>query len=62
MADESSRRARSSPCCRSFYCVAESFDRKKLEELLRMTYPPQAVGLPSATSSTSSTGFSTALS
>ncbi|KAG2432440.1 hypothetical protein HXX76_008786 [Chlamydomonas incerta] len=27
----------------TFYCVAESFDRKKLEELLKLTYPPGTV-------------------
>ncbi len=27
----------------TFYCIAESFDRKKAEELLRRTYPPGAV-------------------
>ncbi|KXZ48550.1 hypothetical protein GPECTOR_27g721 [Gonium pectorale] len=27
----------------TFYCVAESFDRKKLEELLKLTYPPSTV-------------------
>jgi len=27
----------------TFYCVAESFDRKKLEELLRLTYPAGTV-------------------
>ncbi|EFJ46435.1 hypothetical protein VOLCADRAFT_93224 [Volvox carteri f. nagariensis] len=27
----------------TFYCVADSFDRKKLEELLKLTYPPSTV-------------------
>lgn len=36
--DNSSRRGRI-----TFYCVAETFDRKKLEELLKMTYPPGTV-------------------
>ncbi|GIL66175.1 hypothetical protein Vafri_19780 [Volvox africanus] len=27
----------------TFYCVAESFDRKKLEELLKLTYPPNTI-------------------
>ena len=33
-----------------FYCVAESFDRKKLEELLKLTYPPGTVGGTGVTS------------
>mmetsp|Transcript_22848 Transcript_22848/g.58202 ORF Transcript_22848/g.58202 Transcript_22848/m.58202 type:complete len:461 (-) Transcript_22848:496-1878(-) len=38
MFDTTARRGRV-----TFYCVAESFDRKKLEELLKLTYPPGTV-------------------
>ncbi len=27
----------------TFYCIAESFDRKKAEELLKLTYPPGTI-------------------
>ncbi|KAL6757794.1 hypothetical protein V8C86DRAFT_2613487 [Haematococcus lacustris] len=36
--DEPNRRGRV-----TLYCVAESFERKKLEELLKLTYPPSSV-------------------